>query len=117
WLHWPEEPPIRRKMHPAADVAWCQLQVRNELVSGMSGINGKRDRPVELLVGAYLSKGFFLGKGPSGCYQQFGDCHCTPPWDHDSYSCTVSTATWSSPPYRPDMPCGETTPTVAVAVS
>src|SRR5215813_12772496 len=79
-------------MHPAADVSWCELQVGNELIGGMRGINGKRDRPVELLVGAYLSKGFFLGEGPSRHYQQFGDCHHTPPWDHASYTCTVSTA-------------------------
>src|SRR5262249_16863287 len=79
-------------MHPATDVSWCQLQVGDELISGMRGINGKRDRPVELLVGAYLPKGFFFGEGPSGRYQQFGDCHRIPPWDHDSYPCTVSTA-------------------------
>src|SRR5215471_1610841 len=92
WLHRPEEPPIRRKMHPATDVSWCQLQVGDKLIGGMRGINGKRDRPVELLVRAYLSIGFFFGKGPSGCYQQFGDCHRTPPWGHDSYPCTGSTA-------------------------
>src|SRR6516225_7252438 len=79
-------------MHPAADVSWCQLQVGNELVGGMRGINGKRDRPVELLVRAYLSKGFFLSKGSARRYQQLGNCHRTPPWDHDSYPCTVSTA-------------------------
>src|SRR5262249_11857844 len=58
----------------------------------MRGINSKRDRPVELLVGAYLSKGLFLGEGPSRRYQQFGDCHRTPPLDHASYPCTVPTA-------------------------
>ena len=78
-FHRPEEPPIRRKMHPATDISWGQLQVRNELVRGMIGINGKRDGAVELLVGAYLSKGLFLGKGPSRCDQQFGDCHRIPP--------------------------------------
>src|SRR5207248_1448469 len=103
-------------MHPATDVSWCQLQVGDELVGGMRGINGKVDGPVELLVGAYLPKGFFFGKGPSRRYQQFGDCHRTPPWDHDSYPCTVSTATWSSP-YRLGRPYGEAAPTVAVALS
>src|SRR5262245_2899146 len=103
-------------MHPAADVSRCQLQVGDDLVGGMCGINGKRDRPVELLVGAYVPKGFFLSKGSSRRYQQFGDCHCIPPWDHDSYPCTVSTATWSSP-YRPGRSYGEAVPTVAVTLS
>src|SRR5262252_1520393 len=79
-------------MHPAADVSWCQLQVGDELIGGMRGINGKRDRPVELLIRAYLPKGFFLSKGSARRYQQFGDCHRTPPWDHDLYPCTVSSA-------------------------
>ena len=78
-FHRPEEPPIRRKMHPTTDVPWSQLQVRNELVRSMIGINGKRDGAIELLVGTYLSKGLFLGKGPSRCDQQFGDCHRIPP--------------------------------------
>src|SRR5262249_16697449 len=112
WFHRPEDAPIRRKMHPATDVSRCQLQVGDELIGGMRGINGKRDRPVELLVRTYLPKGFFLGKGSSRRYQDFSDCHRTPPWDHDSYPCTVLRAPWLSP-YRPGRPYGEAVPTVA----
>src|SRR5262245_20118679 len=93
-LHRPEETPIRPEMHPTADVAGCQLQVCDELVSGMIGINGEGDRAVELLVGAYVSEGLFLGKGPSGRYQQFGDRHLAPPCNHGSYQCSVVTAPW-----------------------
>jgi hypothetical protein len=53
-------------MHPAAGISWCQLQVGDELIGGMVGINSEVDRPVELLVGTYMAKGFFLSKGPSG---------------------------------------------------
>src|SRR5712692_8851077 len=84
-------------MHSAADVSGCQLQVRDELVGGMIGINGKGDRAVKLLVGAYVSEGFFLGKGPSGRYQQFGDRHLAPPCNHDSSQCSATTAPWLAP--------------------
>jgi hypothetical protein len=65
WLHRSEETPIRRELDPAAGVSWCQLQVSDELIGGMVRINSEVDQAVELLVGAYVSKGFFLGKGPS----------------------------------------------------
>src|SRR5262245_57953284 len=103
-------------MYPATDVSWCQLQVGDELVGGMCGINGKRDCPVELLVGAYLPEGLFFGEGSSRRYQQFGNCHRTPPWGYDFYPCTVSTATWSSH-YSPGRSYSEAVPTVAVALS
>src|SRR5215813_10692211 len=78
-----QETPIGREMDPAASVARGQVQVNDELNGRMVGINREVDRAVELLVGAYLSKGFFLGKGPSRRDQQCGDCHRMPPCNPD----------------------------------
>src|SRR5262249_29677794 len=79
-------------MHPAADVSWCQLQVGDELIGGMRGINGKRDRPVKLLIRAYLPKGFFLSKGVARGYQHVGDVHRPLRWANDLSPSTVSSA-------------------------
>ena len=42
-FHWPEKTVIGREMHPAAGVLRCQLQVGDETVGGMVGINREID--------------------------------------------------------------------------
>jgi hypothetical protein len=66
-------------MYETAAVAGSQLQVRNETVGGVVGINREVDRAVQLLVWTDLSERFLLRKGPSRRDQQLGDCHRAPP--------------------------------------
>jgi hypothetical protein len=58
---------------------WRELQVSDEVVGQMAGINREVDDAVELLVGTNIAEGFFLREGLSGRNQQFGNRHCAPP--------------------------------------
>jgi hypothetical protein len=78
-LHRSEQPPVRREVHHAIGITWCPLQVGDDTIGRMVGINREVDDTVELLVGTDSSEGFLLSKGAAGRHQQFGNRHRAPP--------------------------------------